>query len=273
MLKFFSTIIPISFALSACSSLLYYPSQQEYYSRKDLPYNIEEMTFPDSQGNQINAWYFHAEHPKAKVLFYHGNAQNLSAHFSMLSWIVDSGYDLMIFDYPGYGKSTGKPTPESTALSGLASIQKIYSINPELPLFMYGQSLGGQVMQKSINLDEKRNYKAVFIEASFVSYRSVARRILAKSWITWLFQPVAWLVMNDSWAGDPSLISPVPVYVLHGDQDGVIPLEQGERVFEQSKEPKQWKVFEGGAHSNSYYIKKGVYRKYLLDVFEKELSK
>lgn len=273
MLKFLAfLLLPVLF-LNGCSSLLYYPSQIEYTQIKDLPYNVEELNFPDALGNQLNAWYFHAKKPKAKILFFHGNAQNLSAHFAMLSWIVEYNYDLMIFDYPGYGKSTGKPTPESTVQSGLAALEKVDNIHPELPLFVYGQSLGGQIMQKSINLNANKNYKAVFIEASFGSYRSIARRIVAKSWLTWMLQPIAWLSMSDHWAGDPALISPTPVYVMHGNLDQIIPIDQGQRVFEKSKEPKEWKVFEGGNHSNSYFIKGGVNRRYLLDAFEKELAK
>lgn len=251
---------------------MYYPSQHEFYSKKDLPYDVEDLNFPDTSGNQINAWYFHAKKPKAKILFFHGNAQNLSAHFAMLSWLVDHNYDLMIFDYPGYGKSTGTPTPESTALSGVAALKKIEEINPNLPLFVYGQSLGGQVLQKSLNLYERKNYKAVFIESSFVSYRSIAKSVVSKSWVTWLFQPLAWLFMSDQWAGDPSQISPIPLYVMHGDNDTVVSIDQGKRLFKAAKDPKQWKVFEGGAHSNSYFIKNGIYRRYLLETLANELK-
>ncbi|MBL7544002.1 MAG: alpha/beta hydrolase [Bdellovibrionaceae bacterium] len=265
--------IAASLFLSGCSSLLYYPTQMEYYQIKDLPYQIEEMKFPDSSGHQIHAWYFHAQNPKAKILFFHGNAQNLTAHFLMLAWLVDNNYDLMIFDYPGYGKSTGSPTPESTVKSGVSTLEKMSTIKPDLPLFVYGQSLGGQIMQKSLHLYDKKNYRAVFIEASFTSYRSVARSVAAKNWATWILQPIAWLLMNDSWASDPGFISPTPVYVMHGDRDEVVGIEQGQHVFQKANEPKHWKVFAGGAHSNSYFIKNNFYRQYLLESLDAELKK
>lgn len=258
---------------TGCSTLLYFPTSQEYYQQTDLPYKIEEMTFPDDQGNKIHSWYFHSKNPKAKILFFHGNAQNLSAHFSMLSWIVEHNYDLMIFDYPGYGHSTGTPTPKSTALSGVAALKTIETIKPELPLFLYGQSLGGQIMQKSANLYDKKNYKAVFIEAAFSSYRSVARSSVSKNLLTWPLQPIAWLVMSDEWAGDVSLFSPVPVYIMHGNLDKVVTIDQGEQLFEKAKEPKSWKVFEGARHSDTYFIKGGIYRTYLLESLAKELSR
>lgn len=262
----------VSFFIGGCSSLLYYPTQTEYYKIKDLPYQIEEISFSDLSGNQIHSWYFHAKNPKAKILFFHGNAQNLTAHFMMLSWLVDNNYDLMIFDYPGYGRSSGYPTPESTTKSGVSALEKINTIKPSLPLFVYGQSLGGQIMQKSLQLYENKNYKAVFIEASFTSYRSVARSVAAKNWLTWGLQPIAWLLMNDTWASDPGFISPTPIYVMHGDLDEVIGIDQGQQLFQKAKEPKYWKIFEGGLHSNSYFIKDNIYRTYLLKALDKELK-
>lgn len=261
----------LSFFIFGCSSLIYYPDQVEYYKKSELPYNIEEHEFPDTLGHQIHAWYLHAKSPKAKILFFHGNAQNLTSHVAMLSWLVDLNYDLMIFDYPGYGKSTGTPNPENTAMAGLKALEKIETIKPELPLFIYGQSLGGQVAQKSLNLYEKKNYKAVFIEASFPSYKSVAVSKMSKHWLTWILQPVAWLIMSDSWAGDVSKIAPVPVHILHGNWDQVIPFDQGEALFNKADEPKYWKVIEGGYHSNTYSIRHGEYRKYLLETLESHL--
>lgn len=271
-MKRFLFFLTSSLFLSGCSSLLYYPTRDEYYQKKDLPYDIEEITFPDSAGNKIHSWYFHSKNPKAKILFFHGNAQNLTAHFIMLSWLVDNNYDLMIFDYPGYGKSSGEPTPESTTKSGVSALEKINTIKPTLPLFVYGQSLGGQVMQKSLHLYEKKHYKAVFIEASFASYRSVAQSVVAKSWVTWILQPVAWLLMSDRWASDPGFISPIPVYVMHGEYDTVVGIDQGEEVFRKAKEPKYWKVFEDGRHSDSYFIKNEIYRSFLLQALDKELK-
>lgn len=252
--------------VTGCSSLLYYPTQIEYVDKTKFNVKFDDAFFTDEFGNQIHYWYFHALKPKGKILFFHGNAQNLSAHFAMLAWIVDYNYDFMIFDYPGYGKSTGTPTPETTTKSGAMAIDKILSIKPELPLFLYGQSLGGQIMQKSINLRPNADYKAVFIEGSFLSYRSVAKSVLAKHWLTWLFQPVGWLVMSDSWAGDPSLISPKPLYVFHGKKDAVVGFDQGEQIFAKAKEPKKFIPIDEGGHGNIYFIERGIHRKKLLEI-------
>lgn len=267
-LKKISLSILALLLITGCTSLFYYPSADIFYEKKNLPVPLQEDFFKDQNGNQIHYWYLNAAKPKGKILFFHGNAQNLTSHFAMLAWIVDYDYDLMIFDYPGYGQSTGNPTPESTVLSGVAAIKKIATIKPELPLFLYGQSLGGQVLQKSINLNSDLNYKAIFFEGSFLSYRSVAKSALSKHWLTWLFQPIGWLVMNDNWAGDPGLISPKPVYVIHGKQDGVVNFTQGEQIFARAKNPKTFIPIENGGHGNIYYIEKGLHRKKLLNILD-----
>lgn len=259
-------IVAAALLLSGCSSLLYYPSTIEYVDKSKFHVKYDDSFFTDEFGNQIHYWYFHSPKPKGKILFFHGNAQNLTSHFAMLAWIVDYNYDFMIFDYPGYGQSSGTPTPETTTKSGAMAIDKIISIKPELPLFLYGQSLGGQILQKSINLRPQTDYKALFLEGSFLSYRSVARSVLAKHWLTWLFQPIGWLVMSDQWAGDPSLISPKPLYVIHGKKDSVVGFDQGLQIYQKAKEPKKFIPIDEGGHGNIYFIEKGIHRKKLLEI-------
>jgi fermentation-respiration switch protein FrsA (DUF1100 family) len=60
---------------------------------------------------------------------------------------------------------------------------------------------------------------------------------------------------------------------MHGNQDAVVSIDQGERLFKKAGEPKYWKEFDGGAHSNTYFIKNGLYRKYLLESLDKELGR
>lgn len=262
-------LIILSFFFSSCMSLFYYPDQKNYLEKQQIPYPTEEGFFSDTLGNQIHYWYSSSSKPIGKVLFFHGNAQNLSAHFMMLAWLLDHHYDLMIFDYPGYGKSSGVPTPESTVRSGVAAIEKANQFNPHLPLILYGQSLGGQILQKSVNLTHKIDYKMILLEGTFSSYKSVARNILERHWLTWLFQPIGWIVMSDSWAGDPALISPKPIYIIHGKEDAVVPYEQGIQLYNKALSPKVFLPIEKGGHGNLYHIEQGQYRKNLLDILKK----
>src|SRR4051812_3784255 len=100
---------------TGCSSLLYQPSREQIYEPTKLGLEQpEDRFFPSTDGTLLHAWYFRSDpkkQPKALIAFFHGNGENLSTHFASLAWILPFGYDFMIFDYRGYGRSQGDPSP------------------------------------------------------------------------------------------------------------------------------------------------------------------
>jgi alpha-beta hydrolase superfamily lysophospholipase len=246
----------------SCTSLLYYPSNALYVDLNKLKNKPEEVKTILDDGLEIMGWYFHTPKKPAKavVLFFHGNAENRSTHFWTLYWLLDHGYDLTIFDYPGYGQSDGDPSPESTVKMAAHVIKRIKARNPKLPLVVYGQSLGGAIAQRAVwEIRDELKPDMLIIDGSFNSYRSIARRMLAKHFMTWLFQPIGWLVMNDKWAPGNKIgeLKGVPVIVIHSKTDQVIPYDQGVKIFEAAAEPKQLWLRETGVHIHTYSGKEG----------------
>ena len=92
------------------------------------------------------------------------------------------------------------------------------------------------------------------LDSTFLSYRKVARQIMAKSWWTWIFQPATWLVLSDDWAPGDRLsdLKGVPVIVIHSRTDEIVPFELGEEVFKSAAEPKNFWVKEYGIHIATY---------------------
>ena len=140
---------------SSCTHLFYYPSDQMYYEPKKLGLTPKEVAFDSEDGEKIHAWLFEAKQQPAKgtILFFHGNAENLTAHYVQLSWLPAEGYNYLIFDYPGYGRSSGHATEEGTIKAGYAALKWVHQYDPR-PLIIYGQSLGGAIAQRVI-LDQK----------------------------------------------------------------------------------------------------------------------
>ena len=94
-------MIGIVILTSGCSNLLYYPTRDLYVDVKELKPAPEEHQFVLKNGLDVHGWYFHSPiPPKAVVLFFHGNAQNRSSHFTSLFWLVEKGYDLAVFTSP-----------------------------------------------------------------------------------------------------------------------------------------------------------------------------
>jgi fermentation-respiration switch protein FrsA (DUF1100 family) len=209
------------------------------------------------------------------VVHFHGNAQNLSSHFLGLEWIHKKGFDYFIFDYRGYGKSQGEPSPQGTIEDGEAAMRWAHAQNPSLPMIVVGQSLGGAVALRTVyEMKKEIPVKLLVADSTFHSYQEIGRKTLAKSWMLWLLQPLAYVVLSDRWAPGKKIgeLSPTKILVVHGTQDPVMPLSLGKRIFELAKEPKEfWEVKDGGHIDFTWRIQEG-YRDRLIKEFETAAS-
>ena len=244
--------------LSGCSSLLYYPSREELVDRKKMPTKPIDLTFASEDGAKLHAWQFNAKGTPSGcvVLQFHGNAQNMTSHFQSLYWLLDHGIDYLTFDYHGYGSSEGEPSPKATVEDGHAALRKIHVLYPNKKIVVIAQSLGGDIGLRSV-LDVKNEIPIamVFADSTFASYRSVARSTLARGWLTWLFQPIGWLVMSDEYAPKSKLgeMKPIPLVVIHGTADRTVDVSMGRDVFDRASEPKEFWEIPGGVHTDAFF--------------------
>jgi fermentation-respiration switch protein FrsA (DUF1100 family) len=239
-----------SLLFSGCSSLLYAPDNGLYVDPKQLGLTFDEVIFP-VEGSKLHGWYFTQTafaKPRGMVLFFHGNGQNRSSHFLALKWLLEKGYDYFIFDYRGYGDSEGSPSPENTVHDGIAAMQYMLHRNPNMPLAIFGQSLGGAVAMRSVVefKAEQGSFpdqlKMFVLDSTFLSYRKAAASILSNHVITFLFQPLS-LLVSDAWApiSVKDQFPRIPVAVLHGTDDQLINEDLGKEVFDAFQGPKEFK--------------------------------
>src|SRR5690606_34014232 len=114
---------------SGCGHLFYYPTTAMNVDVQKLEPQPEQVEFKTSDGKKLIGWHFQPATPaKARILFFHGNGQNISSHFVSLYWILKEGYEFMIFDYPGYGGSEGEPTQKSTTDAGEQAIAWMHQL-------------------------------------------------------------------------------------------------------------------------------------------------
>jgi len=256
--------------LSGCSSLLYHPSRTFHLNAAKILHPPQEVTFTSLDGTALHGWYFRTasrKNPKGLLVFFHGNAENISPHFAHLYWILEEGYDFFIFDYQGYGRSQGKPSPRKTVEDGTAALCWSFLKEPTVPLIVFGQSLGGAVALRTVSeVRGKIPISYLVVDSTFLSYKAVARDILSRHWLTWIFQPLATLTLSDRYAPGNRVaeISPIPLLVIHGDQDRTVSLRLGEKIFEKAGEPKEFLKIPGGRHIDALMRHDGRYRKELL---------
>lgn len=227
-----------------------------HYDPAQLSLVPEDIEIEVEPNTRIHGWYLKSKKPKGVIVFFHGNAQNLTSHYVTLSWILKENYDYFIWDYQGYGKSQGKPSPKNTVENGRSVIKYIYNRNPKLPLYVFAQSLGGAIAMRSvIDLKNEIPIKALIVDSTFQSYQSVGSDVLSKSWITWFFQPLSYLVLSDKYSPEDKIdqISPIPLMVIHGTHDGIVNYKFGEEIYKDAKDPKEFVSIENGNHIDSFW--------------------
>ena len=262
--------------LFSCSGLLYHPTRALHFDPAGFRLSPEEVHFASADGTKLFAWRFRAEgkrKPRGVFVLYHGNGENLSSHYVTMLWALKQGFDLFAFDYRGYGRSQGEASPEGTVRDGEAALRWVHGEYPSTPILIVGQSLGGAVaLRNAIDLKSEIPFRAVVIEGSFPSYRRVGREVLSRAWLSWPFQWLALLVLSDRWAPDGEIgrIAPVPLLVLHAEDDRTVPYQFGEEIFWQAGEPRElWKV-PGRGHTDAF-IRRGLgYPEKLIEWLEKQ---
>ena len=242
--------------LTSCGGLFYYPDNRLYVDVNKLDIQPQQIELKTSDDKKFFGWYFKAsDNPKGKILFFHGNGQNRTAHFYSLYWILKNNYDFFIFDYPGYAESEGKASQLSTGDAGTKAIEWIAQKNPNTPLIIFGQSLGGNIAIYSYAKNRaKVSACLVVVDSTFKSYRKVAQRVLAKQWLTWPIQGLSYLLVPESHSAEDliSEISPTPFLVFHSKEDSVVDYQSGRDVFDSAKEPKKFFEVHGKGHIQAF---------------------
>lgn len=248
----------MSILVTGCSSFFYFPSRLQYFSPEKVYLKAEDVFFKASTGDSIHAWWFAAKTAKAKgtIVFFHGNAENLTSHFLMLYWLPAEGYNYLIFDYPGYGLSTGKPDQTNTVEAGVAALQWVHDNRDPRPLIVYGQSLGGAVALRSAEIaKDKIPLRNVIIDSGFRSYPQMGRYVLSRSWITWILQPLTYvLISNKGGVRDVASFAPIPTLFVAGDSDPVVENDNSKKLYDLAKDPKKLWIVPGGHHGDMYFI-------------------
>ncbi|UOF00616.1 alpha/beta hydrolase [Bdellovibrio reynosensis] len=265
----------ITINLTGCSSFLYWPTSDVYVDTSAMPIKPQEERVQVNPSESLNLWILKTPAKKSKGVFvqFHGNAQNLTAHFQFLYWVLSEGYDLVTFDYRGYGQSTPyKPTPESTTEDAKKIIEYVSLKFPKQKRIFVGQSLGGAVMLKALsNAPISQHPEVLVLDSSFASYKAAARSVLKQRWFLYPLIPFSYLAFSDEYAPKDHLkqLGSMPKVVIHGKKDPVIRYDLGEDLFNHLPEPKVFWTINYGYHTaafTQFYVKE--YSKKLIDVIE-----
>lgn len=208
---------------------------------------LQDVYFKSADGTRLHGWYLEGRSQAAPILWCHGNAGNISHRLENMLLLAERGIGFLIFDYRGYGQSSGIPNEAGLYADGQAALEQLLQLSGRSveEVVIFGRSLGAAVAAELAA--NNRNVRGLVLETPFTSVKDVARHHYANL-------PVEKLLVSrfDVLERLPKI--QCPVLVIHGTDDRIIPFELGKQVFESAREPKLLYTIPGADHNNTYTI-------------------
>ena len=224
--------------------LIFRPSKDEWRGFNGSQYAFDEHWIPVGEHQKLHAWWLAGNDPKAPaVLYLHGARWNLTGSVTRIDRWRQLGFAVLAVDYRGFGKSSDVAPTEAYAYEDAeAAWDYLAKIAPGRSRYIVGHSLGGAI---AAELARRRpDASGLVLEATFTSVRDMV------SLSSWGFLPVGLILTQefDTLGKIPEVR--VPLLVVHGTRDSIVPFEMGEKLFAAATAPKQFLRVEGASHHN-----------------------
>lgn len=258
------------FLLAGCNHLFYFPSRETFLTPDKVKVAYDERKLKVG-GETLAVWHLKAVAPAQKVVVvhFHGNGENMTSHFLYSGWMTKAGWDVVTFDYRGYGKSTGTPSRDGLVEDGLAVLDWVGSA-PEFKgsrIVVFAQSLGGAVAVPVTALAPKGLVEILAVDSTFDSYRGMAREVLSNFWLSWPLQwPLSFFVSGAYSPDDYIDRINIPFLAMHSKVDPVVPFTRGQALFADAKMKDKtfWTIDEPG-HTEAFRADDSDYREKFVD--------
>ena len=245
------------------TSFLFFPEKDFYELPQNYGLAAEEVSLVTPDSVRLHGWFFKASPQKPILLFFHGNAGNISGRLFKAKGWIDRGVSVFLVDYRGYGKSEGKIQQGKDLLEDAHAALRWLEENKKVTshqIILYGESIGAY---PAITLAGEKEFAGLILEAPFTTLNDLAKRHYG-----WVPE----FALNGFQMNNDMAIPKVqaPVFILHGDQDEICPKPMGERLYELAPPPKEFYVIQGGEHNNLPQVAGGPYFDYPYDFLARE---
>jgi len=237
------------------SGLIFYPNmpgRNLVSTPENIGLTYQDVEFVTEDKVKLHGWFIPNKNAKGTVLFFHGNAGNISHRLDSIAIFNRLELNVFIIDYRGYGQSEGKITEKGTYLDAEAAWNYLIHTRgiSEKQIIIFGRSLGASIASR---LASKHTPAALIIESGFTSVPSMGQRFYP-------FLPIRWLThfRYDTKQYVKNISS--PVLVAHSKDDEIIPYQEGREIFEAAPEPKQFLEMQGG-HNDGFIVSGASYIK------------
>ena len=216
----------------------------------DIGLDYEDVSLTTRDNETLHGWYTPSTNPRGVVLFFHGNAGNISHRLDSIEIFHELGLDVLIIDYRGYGQSSGKTSEQGTYLDAQTAWDYLVDkrgIAPE-KIVIFGRSLGGAVASW---LAARTTPGAVILESCFTSVPDMADRLYP-------FFPVRLITRLKYPVKDHVKQVSSPLLVIHSQQDEIIPFDMGRSIYSAAPAPKEILVLSGD-HNGGFLLNRNNY--------------
>ena len=212
--------------------------RQDFQYKYDVPFR--ELFFDVEAGVRINGLHFHVDKPLGLVLYFHGNSRSIKGWAKYAKDFYRYNYDVVLVDYRGFGKSTGKRGEKAMMNDMQFVYDTLTQTYPENHLIVYGRSLGSGFATK-LAADNRPRY--LILDAPFFSFKKTIERFLPILPVKYILR---YHLRSDKWIPKVNCHT----YILHGTRDWLIPISQSEKL--QQLNPRKITLIRiaGGGHNN-----------------------
>ena len=210
-------------------NLLYHPKENNYLDNQ-INFEYKEVFIPVNKNIKLKSWIIEKDYKKNKTLiFFHGNAGNLNNRIYKINELYNLDINILLVSWRGFSGNKGKPTENGLYEDARSSIQWIeeQGVNPE-DIILYGESLGTGV---SIEVAQNKKFAGIILESPFTSMVDAGK-------FYYPYLPVS-LLLKDRYETIKKLKNiNIPILIMHGKKDRIVPFHMGKKVFEKANEPK-----------------------------------
>jgi fermentation-respiration switch protein FrsA (DUF1100 family) len=228
---------------SFIESQIFFPDKVLVADPGDLGLAFEDQWITAEDGVKLHGWWVPADGANTVLVFFHGNAGNISHRVDNLRHLNAWGIGVLIFDYRGYGKSQGSISEKGLYADSraalVAGLARARENGGKLALF--GRSLGGVA---AVSVADRSEVQGVILESTFTNLGDMAKKHFP-------LPGVGALKNRFNSLGRISRVN-APKLFIHGNRDDIVPMELGRQLFEAASEPKTWLELSGAGHNDTY---------------------
>jgi len=210
-------------------NLMYHPDENNYFGDK-LKVNIEKVKINTSDNINLLAWFHKKDLKKFKtIVYFHGNAGKLENRIHKLNHFKDMKVNFLIIAWRGFSGNEGKPSEEGLYEDGNSSIRWLKNLGlTEKDIIIYGESLGTGI---ATEIAQNKNFAGLILETPFTSMIDAAKNFYP-------YIPVD-LILKDKYKNNVKIKNiNVPLLVMHGEEDQIVPFWMGKKIYEIANKPK-----------------------------------